>query len=231
MQTETTATVVHTTGTRVWVCDEVDSWIKAEVLKIDGEMLVIRTEKGKEKKCRPDECPLQNPETRGVEVRHALDYSPVLAKHRVKAPVLICGATCTCHHLLLTGCWSTPGLHRHLQLPGLLKLHVEPRFLPPTEPIAMAAHSTSYCTAYWHLMTALVCIMRCTPSQLSLTHAPTCYLLRPLPAVPLSLSNPLNHSHLFSFLHQLGGPRRSRPACNEQKPFLPLLHSSLSLPA
>ena len=75
---DTTATVVHTTGTRVWVRDDADSWIKAEVLKVDGDELQVRTEKGKESRFRPEDCPLQNPETRGVEVCRCLKLGTVV---------------------------------------------------------------------------------------------------------------------------------------------------------
>ena len=60
---------VHTIGTRVWVGHEMDSWAKGEVIKLEGGSLVIKVEGGEQKKCKPEEAPIQNPDTRGgVEV-------------------------------------------------------------------------------------------------------------------------------------------------------------------
>ena len=60
---------VHTIGTRVWVRDDAESWNKGEVLKLDDGNLVINVEGGKQVKCKPEEAPIQNPDTRGgVEV-------------------------------------------------------------------------------------------------------------------------------------------------------------------
>jgi myosin-5 len=61
---------VHTVGTRVWVKDEVESWKKGDVLKLDGENLVITIDGGKHISCKADDAPIQNPDTRGgVEVK------------------------------------------------------------------------------------------------------------------------------------------------------------------
>ena len=60
---------VHTVGSRVWVRDEADSWKKGEVIKLEGESLVIKVEGGQQVSCKPEEAPIQNPDTRGgVEV-------------------------------------------------------------------------------------------------------------------------------------------------------------------
>jgi hypothetical protein len=62
--------VIHSTGSRVWVKDQVESWVKAEVVKVENDHLLVRLEEtGEERKCNPDDCPLQNQDTRGVEVR------------------------------------------------------------------------------------------------------------------------------------------------------------------
>ena len=61
---------VHTIGTRVWVRDEAESWQKGEVLKLEEGTLVISVEGAKQVKCKPEEAPIQNPDSRGgVEVR------------------------------------------------------------------------------------------------------------------------------------------------------------------
>jgi myosin-5 len=58
----------HAVGSRVWLKDEAEAWTKAEVVRIDGAALVVKTEKGTEVKAKPEELPLQNPDARGVEV-------------------------------------------------------------------------------------------------------------------------------------------------------------------
>jgi hypothetical protein len=68
------ATDVHTQGTRVWVRDQANSWVKGEVLKIDGGNLSVRVEGGETVKCKPEEAHMQNPDSRGgVEVRRMSD--------------------------------------------------------------------------------------------------------------------------------------------------------------
>ena len=56
-----------TIGSKVWV--KVDSeWNQAQVLRLnEGSMVVVKTEKG-EVKAKPEDLPLQNQDTRGVEV-------------------------------------------------------------------------------------------------------------------------------------------------------------------
>ncbi len=60
----------HAVGSKVWVRDEAEAWQKAEVLRIDGGLLVVKlTEKaGLEAKAKAEDVPLQNPDVRGVEV-------------------------------------------------------------------------------------------------------------------------------------------------------------------
>lgn len=72
----------HTIGSKVWVRDDGESWLKAEVLKVGADgTLTVRTATGQEKKqLKADDCPLQNPDIgankNGVEVRRrgALDW-------------------------------------------------------------------------------------------------------------------------------------------------------------
>lgn len=62
------AAETHTVGSRVWVKDADESWIKGEVQRLE-DGLVVKTEKGSEVKAKPEDLPLQNPDARGVEVR------------------------------------------------------------------------------------------------------------------------------------------------------------------
>lgn len=63
------ATIIHTAGSRVWVKDEKESWVKAEVQKIEGNVLIVALEdSGELRKVQPEDAPLQNTDTRGVEV-------------------------------------------------------------------------------------------------------------------------------------------------------------------
>ncbi len=73
------ADIHHTVGSRVWVQDEAEGWVKADVQKVDADHVIVKTATGQERKCRPEDCPLQNPDDRGVEVRpppHALPAAP-----------------------------------------------------------------------------------------------------------------------------------------------------------
>lgn len=64
------ATVIHTVGSRVWVKDAQESWVKAEVQKLEANQLIVALEEGGElRKVDPEDAPLQNTDTRGVEVR------------------------------------------------------------------------------------------------------------------------------------------------------------------
>lgn len=68
------ATVIHAVGSRVWVKDDKESWVKAEVQKIEQDVLIVALEDGGElRKVNPEEAPLQNVDTRGVEVSWPLD--------------------------------------------------------------------------------------------------------------------------------------------------------------
>lgn len=70
------ATVIHTVGSRVWVKDDKESWVKAEVQKLEGDQLIVALEEGGElRKVQPEDAPLQNTDTRGVEVRRMVESS------------------------------------------------------------------------------------------------------------------------------------------------------------
>ena len=62
----------HTLGSKVWVNDAVEGWVKGDVVKVEKGSLKVSTEKGTIKTYKPEECPLQNPQTAGgVEVGHS----------------------------------------------------------------------------------------------------------------------------------------------------------------
>lgn len=67
---------VHTIHSKVWFKNESGAWIKGEVVGIEGDVLVVKTESGKECRCKPEDCPLQNTgnDTRGVEDMTTLSY-------------------------------------------------------------------------------------------------------------------------------------------------------------
>lgn len=70
MASDASGSDVHTIGTRVWVRDEVDSWKKGEVIKVDGGSLQVRVEGGATVTVKAEEAHIQNPDSRGgVEVR------------------------------------------------------------------------------------------------------------------------------------------------------------------
>ena len=60
----------HAVGSKVWVRDGVEGWIKGEVLRVDAkhDALLVAREDGVEVKCKGQECELQNQDVRGVEV-------------------------------------------------------------------------------------------------------------------------------------------------------------------
>lgn len=63
------ATIIHAVGSKVWVKDNVESWVKGEVAKVEGDHLIVQVEEtGELRKVKSEDCPLQNQDTRGVEV-------------------------------------------------------------------------------------------------------------------------------------------------------------------
>ncbi|EFJ44389.1 type XI myosin heavy chain MyoA [Volvox carteri f. nagariensis] len=70
------ATIIHTVGTRVWIRDEKEAWIKGEVVRVEEDYVLVRTEAtGVEVKCKPEDAPLQNPHNnRGVDDMTRLSY-------------------------------------------------------------------------------------------------------------------------------------------------------------
>lgn len=69
--------VVHAVGSRVWIRDEAEGWVKAEVTKLDGAHVVVALEEGgQERRVAQEEALLQNNDARGVEVRHTCQPTP-----------------------------------------------------------------------------------------------------------------------------------------------------------
>lgn len=65
----TSQSKMHTVGSRVWLKDTEEGWIKGEVLKLhEDDAVIVKMENGDEKVFREEEIPLQNPGVRGVEV-------------------------------------------------------------------------------------------------------------------------------------------------------------------
>lgn len=63
-----TAVSVHAVGSKVWVKDPKEAWLKADVIALDGEFVKVRTEQGDERREKGDDCPRQNVESRPEEV-------------------------------------------------------------------------------------------------------------------------------------------------------------------
>ena len=63
------AASVHAVGSKVWVPDKNEAWLKAEVIALDGDFVKVRTELDDERRVKQDECPRQNLESRPEEVR------------------------------------------------------------------------------------------------------------------------------------------------------------------
>jgi Myosin N-terminal SH3-like domain len=64
-----TEVLTHTVGTKAWIKDAEEGWIKCDVVKVDPGLLTVKTERGDVLQAKPEECPLQNPLARaGVEV-------------------------------------------------------------------------------------------------------------------------------------------------------------------
>jgi len=63
-------TAVHTIGSKVFVHDAEEGWCKGEVVGLQGSSLVVLTERGETRTVDDGEdAPLQNADSRGVEVR------------------------------------------------------------------------------------------------------------------------------------------------------------------
>lgn len=60
---------VHTIGSRVWVEDGVEGWVKAKVVALGPTDITVALEDGTSRTCKAQDLPLQNPGTYGVEVR------------------------------------------------------------------------------------------------------------------------------------------------------------------
>lgn len=74
--------LIHSVGSKVWIKDPVESWVKAEVVQLDGDQLTVKVEEtGDTRKCAAEDCPLQNLDARGVEVRTTSVCSFSFASH------------------------------------------------------------------------------------------------------------------------------------------------------
>lgn len=61
---------LHTVGSKVWLRDLEEGWVRGEVLCLgENDKLIVRMEDGTEHSFDESEIPLQNPGERGVEVR------------------------------------------------------------------------------------------------------------------------------------------------------------------
>lgn len=66
-----TAPGIHAVGSKVWLKHH-EEWCKGEVIKEEGDSLLIRAELANGQpvdiKATINDCPLQNPDTNGMEV-------------------------------------------------------------------------------------------------------------------------------------------------------------------
>ena len=84
------AVASHTLGSKVWVNDASEGWVKGDVVKVEKGLLKVSTETGTIKAYKPEECPLQNPQTAGgVEVGHTSSYSVELDRDSLHAAVAL----------------------------------------------------------------------------------------------------------------------------------------------
>jgi myosin-5 len=62
--------VIHSAGTKVWIRHDAESWVAAEVVKVeaDGGLIVREDGSGLQRALKPHDAPLQNTDSR-VEVR------------------------------------------------------------------------------------------------------------------------------------------------------------------
>ncbi|KAL6769329.1 MYO1 [Auxenochlorella protothecoides x Auxenochlorella symbiontica] len=65
---------VHTIGSRVWVEDGVEGWVKAKVVALGPTDITVALEDGTSRTCKAQDLPLQNPGTYGVEDMTTLSY-------------------------------------------------------------------------------------------------------------------------------------------------------------
>lgn len=97
------AAASHTLGSKVWVNDAVEGWVKGDVVKVEKGTLKVSTEKGSIRAYKPEECPLQNPQTAGgVEVR--LPISPSSSAGPQTGTVLASACTYSASAVLSTNC-------------------------------------------------------------------------------------------------------------------------------
>jgi len=65
------STIIHAVGSRVWIRDAHEGWVRGEVVKVESAgKIVVQLEGSKETRTvAQEDAPLQNNDTRGVEVR------------------------------------------------------------------------------------------------------------------------------------------------------------------
>lgn len=56
-------------GSRVWVADSVEGWVKGQVTNVGSQGVTVQLASGESRTLQADDLPLQNPDTNGVEVR------------------------------------------------------------------------------------------------------------------------------------------------------------------
>jgi hypothetical protein len=120
--------LIHSVGSKVWIKDPVESWVKAEVVQLDGDQLTVKVEEtGDTRKCAAEDCPLQNLDARGVEVRTTPVCSCSFASHG-DLPHQLAARFNTC------------------------KQAVRPRSRHEMQPTALAWRTSTYATASgpWH---------------------------------------------------------------------------------
>jgi len=104
LERSTSALEVHTTGSSVWVRDAQEGWTKGRVLAVSGASLTVETESGAKLTAQAADCPLQNFDTRGVEVRRTpspASAGPTSAQAGLggSQSVLLCAAPHALHRL------------------------------------------------------------------------------------------------------------------------------------
>ena len=60
--------VIHAVGSKVWVRDKTEAWLKGEVTAVDGEFVTVELEEGEDRRYQAVDCPLQNVDGRPEEV-------------------------------------------------------------------------------------------------------------------------------------------------------------------
>ena len=60
--------VIHSAGTKVWIRHDAESWVAAEVVKVEADGLIVKEDgSGLQRAVKAEDAPLQNADSR-VEV-------------------------------------------------------------------------------------------------------------------------------------------------------------------